>query len=93
VVVEESLIKVLYRFQQNNDVSISEVAHTSSPIPPSKVADKQQEGIMALQPHTVECIFATVLAMALIIAATAWAFPLYSISGAGSGAGAIAESW
>ena len=41
---------------------------------------------MALQPHTVECIFATVLAMALIIAATAWAFPLYSISGGGSGA-------
>ena len=40
---------------------------------------------MALQPHTVECIFGTVLAMALIIAATAWAFPLYSISGAGSG--------
>jgi hypothetical protein len=40
---------------------------------------------MAL-PHTVECIFATVLAMALIVAATAWAFPPYSISGAGSGA-------
>jgi hypothetical protein len=30
---------------------------------------------MALQPHTVECIFGTVLAMALIIAATTWAFP------------------
>jgi hypothetical protein len=29
---------------------------------------------MALQPHTVECIFGTVLAMALIIAATTWAF-------------------
>jgi hypothetical protein len=41
---------------------------------------------MALQPRTVECIFGTVLAMALIIAATAWAFPLYSITGAGSGA-------
>jgi hypothetical protein len=41
---------------------------------------------MALQPHTVECTFATVLALALIIAATTWALPLYSISGAGSGA-------
>jgi hypothetical protein len=40
---------------------------------------------MALQPHTVECIFGTVLAMALVIAATAWAIPLYSISGTGSG--------
>jgi hypothetical protein len=30
---------------------------------------------MALQPHTVECIFGAVLAMALIIAATTWAFP------------------
>jgi hypothetical protein len=29
---------------------------------------------MALQPHTVECIFGAVLAMALIIAATTWAF-------------------
>ena len=42
---------------------------------------------MALQPHTVECIFGTVLAMALIIAATTWAFPLSSIFGAGSGSG------
>ena len=42
---------------------------------------------MALQPHTVECIFATVLAMALIIAATTWAFPLSSIFDAGSGSG------
>jgi hypothetical protein len=42
---------------------------------------------MALQPHTVECIFGTVLVMALIIAATAWAFPLSSIFGAGSGSG------
>jgi hypothetical protein len=41
---------------------------------------------MALQRYTVECIFAAVLAMALIIAATAWAFPLYSISAAGFGA-------
>jgi hypothetical protein len=41
---------------------------------------------MAPQPHTVECIFGTVLAMALIIAATTWAFPLSSISGGGSGA-------
>jgi hypothetical protein len=41
---------------------------------------------MAFQPHRLEFIFGTVLAMALIIAATAWAFPLYSISGAGSGA-------
>jgi hypothetical protein len=31
---------------------------------------------MALQPHTVECIFGTVFAMALIIAATTWAFSL-----------------
>jgi hypothetical protein len=38
---------------------------------------------MALQRYTVECIFGTVLA---IIAATAWALPLCSISGAGSGA-------
>jgi hypothetical protein len=29
---------------------------------------------MAFQPHTVECIFGTILAMALIIAATTWAF-------------------
>jgi hypothetical protein len=29
---------------------------------------------MALQPHTVECIFGAVLAMVLIIAATTWAF-------------------
>jgi hypothetical protein len=29
---------------------------------------------MALQPHTVECIFGMVLAMALIIVATIWAF-------------------
>jgi hypothetical protein len=29
---------------------------------------------VALQPHTVECIFGTVLAMGLIIAATTWAF-------------------
>jgi len=84
VVVEESLIKVLCRFHQNNDVSMSEIAHTSSPIPPPRSPASNQEGIMALQPHTVECIFGTVLAMALIIAATAWAFPLYSISGAGS---------
>jgi hypothetical protein len=41
---------------------------------------------MALQRYTVECIFGTVLAMALIIAATSWALPPYSISGAGSGA-------
>jgi hypothetical protein len=41
---------------------------------------------MAFQPHRLEFIFGTVLAMALIIAATAWAFPLYSISGGGSGA-------
>jgi hypothetical protein len=41
---------------------------------------------MALQPHRLEFIFGTVLAMALIIAATTWAFPLSSISGAGSGA-------
>jgi hypothetical protein len=34
VVVEESLIKVLYRFHQTNNVSISEVAHTSLPVPP-----------------------------------------------------------
>ena len=40
---------------------------------------------MVLQPHRLEFIFGMVLAMALIIAATAWAFPLYSISGAGSG--------
>jgi hypothetical protein len=30
---------------------------------------------MALQPHAVECIFGAVLAMALIIAATTWAYP------------------
>jgi hypothetical protein len=43
---------------------------------------------MALQPHTVECIFGTVLVMALmIIAATTWAVPLSSIFGAGSGSG------
>jgi hypothetical protein len=48
---------------------------------------------MALQPHTVECIFATVLAMALIIAATAWAFPLYSISGAVVGHGVSLLCW
>jgi hypothetical protein len=84
--VEESLIKVLYRFHQNNDVSISEGAHTSPPIPPLRSpASKPGGEIMALQPHTVECIFGTVLAMALIIAATAWAIPLYSISGTGSG--------
>jgi hypothetical protein len=41
---------------------------------------------MALQPHKVEFMFGLVIGMALIIAATAWAFPLYSISGAGSGA-------
>jgi hypothetical protein len=41
---------------------------------------------MAHKPKKVECLFGTVLAMALIIAATAWAFPLYSISGGGSGA-------
>ena len=41
---------------------------------------------MALQQHIYECIFGMILAMALIIAATAWAFPLYSISGGGSGA-------
>ena len=29
---------------------------------------------MALQQHTVECIFGVILAMALIIAATTWAF-------------------
>ena len=29
---------------------------------------------MAIQHHTVECIFGMVLAMALIIAATTWAF-------------------
>jgi hypothetical protein len=29
---------------------------------------------MALQPHIVECIFGAILAMALIIAATTWAF-------------------
>jgi hypothetical protein len=29
---------------------------------------------LEFKPHTVECIFATVLAMALIIAATTWAF-------------------
>jgi len=87
VVVEESLIKVLYRFHQNNDVSISERCSHISSHSPSKVTGKQPGGeIMALQPHTVECIFGTVLAMALVIAATAWAFPLYSISGAGSGA-------
>jgi hypothetical protein len=41
---------------------------------------------MAFQSHRLEFIFGTVLAMALIIAATTWALPLYSISGGGSGA-------
>jgi hypothetical protein len=42
---------------------------------------------MALQPHRVEFFVGMVLAMAMtILAATAWAFPLYSTSGAGSGA-------
>jgi len=41
---------------------------------------------MELQSPRGEFIFGMVLAMALIIAATAWAFPLYSISGGGSGA-------
>jgi hypothetical protein len=36
VVVEESLIKVLYRFHQNNDDSKCEIGHTSLPIRPSK---------------------------------------------------------
>src|SRR5258707_904299 len=57
-----SLIEVLYRFHQNNDVSISEVAHTSPPIPPLRSpASNQRRGIMALQPHTLECIFGSLL--------------------------------
>jgi hypothetical protein len=41
---------------------------------------------MTSQPHRLEFIFGMVLAVAVTIAATAWAFPLYSISGGGSGA-------
>jgi hypothetical protein len=41
---------------------------------------------MTFQPHRLEFIFGMVLAVALITAATTWAFPLYSMSGAGSGA-------
>src|SRR5258707_11822956 len=39
-----SLIEVLYRFHQNNDASISEVAHTSPPIPPLRSPASNQEG-------------------------------------------------
>jgi hypothetical protein len=40
---QPSDIKVLYRFHQNNDASISEVAHTSSPIPPPRSPASNRE--------------------------------------------------
>src|SRR6266498_2151488 len=81
---QPSDIKVLYRFHQNNNVSISEVAHTSPP--GSFLHTVQARGAdMELQSPRGEFIFGMVLATAMtILAVTAWAFPLYSISGGGS---------
>ena len=78
--------KVLYRFHQNNNVSISEVAHTSPP--GSFLHTVQPRGAdMELQSPRGEFIFGMFLATAMtILAVTTWAYPLYSISGAGSGA-------
>jgi hypothetical protein len=53
--------------------SVTKLTHLL-PIPLYRHRSTTRRGIMALQRHIYECIFGMILAMALIIAATTWAF-------------------